>query len=476
MHELELDVCVVGGGPAGSITALRLATLGHRVCLVERQVFPRVHVGESLSPGIWPLLDSIGLRELVSRAAFPRPGKTLLCWADSRPQLITSASRSRGLLADRGSFDALLLEAARKNGVHVIQPAKAKVRRTQEGWQVLTDGERFNISVKVLVDASGRKGCLPGRRVPFSQRTVALWVHVNANNECATRLEAIPEGWLWAAPIANNKISLLFFCEPSHIRQSSDRDLERLLRERMTKTTLFSGLAQAKFLGSVSACDATCTYARDPSGADYVLAGEASYSLDPLSSTGVEKALQSAITSAAVVNTLLEHPEHSNLCTQFCRDRQHETVTTHMIWMNQYYREVERYADEPFWIPRRTSPVPHPKVPFSNQVARPRPTTVVGLAPEVSITTEACIIGNEITTRPGLRAPSLMRPVAFVNGIDVRLLLADLTSHPEWEDLLRRWSQRMPPCSAERVAAWLWEKRVLCETKPTIDPRIDNAT
>ena len=464
MYDLELDVCVVGGGPAGALVALRLATLGHRVCLLERQVFPRPQVGESLSPGIWPLLDSVGLGEIISRTSFRAPDNTLLCWAESEPQLLPSDARAGALLVDRSRFDALLLEAARKAGVYVVQPAQARTTRTPKGWQIFADGEeRLHILAKTLVDAAGRKGCLGRRRVAFFPRTMALWAHLDFNHDCATRVEAIPEGWLWAAPIADNKVSLLFFCDPSHIRQGSGRDMERLLRERTTKTVLFSGFAQAVFSRPVAARDATCAYATEPTGADYVMVGEANYSLDPLSSTGVEKALQSALTGAAVVNTLLNHPERSNLCTQFYRDRQQEAVTTHTVWMNQYYREVERHAGKPFWNARRAASIPYPNVPLAKQLAQPRLTTSVRLAPEVSLTRETCVIHDEIATRPGLRAPSLMRPVVFLNGIEIGLLLADLASNPTWQDLLASWSRRIPPASAERVAAWLWEKRILCE-------------
>jgi flavin-dependent dehydrogenase len=471
MYDLDLDVCVVGGGPAGALVALRLATLGHRVCLLERQAFPRPQVGESLSPGIRPLLDSVGLSEIISRTSFRVPGNTLLCWAESEPKLLPSDARAGALLVDRSRFDALLLEAASKVGVHVVQPAQARVTRTQKGWQIFADGEEvLNISAKTLVDAAGRKGCLHGRRIAFSPRTMALWAHLDVNHDCATRVEAVPDGWLWAAPIADNKVSLLFFCDPGCIRQRSSRDLERLLRECTTKTVLFSGLAQAVFSRPVAARDATCAYAAEPIGADYVMVGEANYSLDPLSSTGVEKALQSALIGAAVVNTLLNYPERSNICTQFYRDRQQEAVTTHTAWMNQYYREVERYAGEPFWSARRAVPVQYPNGPRANQLPQPRLTTSVRLAPDVSLTTEPCVIHDEIATRPGLRAPSLMRPLVFLNGIEVGLLLADLTFKPNWQDLLASWSRRIAPANAERAANWLWEKRILCEATPTPVP------
>lgn len=52
----KADICIIGGGPAGSVLAARLAQFGLRVCLVERAEFPRRHLGESLSPGVLPLL------------------------------------------------------------------------------------------------------------------------------------------------------------------------------------------------------------------------------------------------------------------------------------------------------------------------------------------------------------------------------------------------------------------------------------
>jgi hypothetical protein len=226
---------------------------------------------------------------------------------------------------------------------------------------------------------------------------------------------------------------------------------------------LFSGFVQAPFLRGVVVCDATCIHTTEPIGADYLKIGESNYSLDPLSSTGVEKALQSALAGALVMHTLLHDPERASLCARFYKDRQQEAVATHAAWTSGYYREVERHADKPFWTARRAVPTSIPLTRFSDPPLAPQPTTSVRLAPEVSVTEEPCIIGEEIDMRPGLRSASLGRPLVFLDGIEICQLLADVARCPTWQDLLACWSRRVPQSRAERIAAWLWEKRVLCE-------------
>jgi hypothetical protein len=257
----------------------------------------------------------------------------------------------------------------------------------------------------------------------------------------------------------------MFICSQGYVRRSSGGDVERLLRERLAETVLFPRFAQAAFLNRIVARDATCVYASEPIGSDYVRVGEASYSLDPLSSTGVEKALQSALVGAIVAHTLLHRPERAGLCARFYQERQREAVVTHAAWTSQYYRDVERHADKPFWTARREVLTPTPILGRSNPPVAPQPTMLVRLAPEVSITEEPSIVGDEIDTRWGLRAPALARPLVFLDGIEVGTLLADVTPGRSVQDLLARWSQRVAPSRAERIAAWLWEKRILCEAR-----------
>src|SRR3954466_7260071 len=96
--ELETDVCVLGGGPAGASFALRLATLGYRVCVIERETFPRAHVGESLTPGIWPLLDALGMREAMAGSGFLPSTEALVRWSEAAALRVRAQASEPGLL------------------------------------------------------------------------------------------------------------------------------------------------------------------------------------------------------------------------------------------------------------------------------------------------------------------------------------------------------------------------------------------
>src|SRR3990170_189696 len=83
----HFDVVVIGGGPGGSATAGLLAARGHRVLLLEREKFPRYHIGESLITGVLPVLEDLGLRERLDGAGFTKKYGGTLVWGkeDTRP-------------------------------------------------------------------------------------------------------------------------------------------------------------------------------------------------------------------------------------------------------------------------------------------------------------------------------------------------------------------------------------------------------
>jgi flavin-dependent dehydrogenase len=98
--------------------------------------------------------------------------------------------------------------------------------------------------------------------------------------------------------------------------------LEALWRSTLAKAELFSRIASAPLVDTLSSHDATTYFAQDPIGEDQIRVGEACFSLDPLSSTGVEKAMHSGLIAATAIHTILVRPERASLCARFYRARQ----------------------------------------------------------------------------------------------------------------------------------------------------------
>src|SRR5919197_1196437 len=116
------DVVVIGGGPAGSVAATLLADAGHRVLVLERERFPRYHIGESLLSATLPILDAIGATPAIERHGFLRkPGGTFLWGARREPWSFwfreDPGGRPYAFQVVRAEFDQLLLENAR---AHVV--------------------------------------------------------------------------------------------------------------------------------------------------------------------------------------------------------------------------------------------------------------------------------------------------------------------------------------------------------------------
>lgn len=472
---LETEVCVIGGGPAGAALSLRLARLGHDVLLVERQAFPRPHVGESLTPGVWPLLDALGVVEQVRRGGFLPALEALVRWEEASEQRVRGRAGQPGLLVDRGRFDALLLGAAASAGVRVLQPAAAqRPERTLEGWElpVLHEGRRLLVAARFLADASGRLSCLGGRKEPVSARTLALYGYWRGETPHGpeTRVEAGPDAWYWGAHLPDGTFNAMVFVDPELLRERGigRRTLEPFYRELLGHSGLLGAWTAPRLTSGVLACDATCYRDTLPIERDRIKVGEASFSIDPLSSSGVQKALQTALSGAVAVHTLLVRPDNARAALRFYTDDQRYCVEQHAAWAAGYYREQRSYQDRPFWK-RRALAAPSPTPPDVKPLAgtdellqrRWR------LASEAALVDTPCIVGDVIELRRALSHPRLARPVAYLDGVELAPLVEGLPEAWTMPWLTDLWARRVPHRQGIAILGWLYRQGLLTELTAT---------
>lgn len=462
MRPLVADVAVIGGGPAGSVLATRLAQLGLEVCLLERARFPRRHVGESLSPGVLPMLASMGAAPAVEAAGFARVSEVSTNWGGQ--ETLRRDPRQEGLLVDRGAFDAALLAHAAGNGVRVLQPATLRERvPTPEGIRLAIDvaGERLELGARFLADASGRSGAMPGRRRATGPRTIAIYAYWTGRSlPRRPRIEAGEREWSWGVPIPGGAYNTLVFVDSRRFRAEPGASLEGRLRALLERSALMRDVRGATLLGPVRAVDATPYLYEDCVSTRHIRVGEAALALDPLSSSGVQKAIQTALSGAIVVNTLVSKTDTVDAALQFYRDSVQDASARHRAWAAQHYQAVAALARDPFWTDRASGALLEP--PASTPTALPSGDDVpLALSTECHWEATPCLGPRYVEWKTSLRHPQLDGPVAYLHGYELAPLLRDVPSGITSRQLARAWCNVVPFATGLSMARWLSGRAVL---------------
>jgi flavin-dependent dehydrogenase len=464
LFDRETEVCVLGGGPAGATIAYCLAHLGHAVYLVERMPFPRAHIGESLAPSILPLLERLTLRERIEQGNFLRPRRAIVRWHDATDHL-KSHTGEPGFQVDRGCFDALVLEAARERGVQVLQPGRAMppYHESPGQWRIPIDhkGNTSAIRARFLVDATGRRALLAGRRNRGTPPTLALyayWCSTGIGGD-ETRVEAGPDMWFWGAPLPDGTFNATVLLDADESGISGRHDLESRYRSMLARSVLLHPCLNGLLVGSVIACSANTYQDTEPVGEDFIKVGEAAFAIDPLSSQGVQAAMRSAHQGSIVVHTLLTMPQDAAAACQFYQNRLSETVTQHTRWTARHYAEPTAFADRPFWRKRAESAESiEAKLPFLAQHPTPPQLTLqsqVHLAPSITWIEVPVIRGAVVTTARALCMPMLERPVVFVDDIEISPYALAISGTLTIQRILERWSATLPYGKAMELLYWM---------------------
>ena len=326
----EPDVIVIGGGPSGSATATLLAQKGYRVEVFERDHFPRFHIGESLIPHTYHVLDRLGMLPKMQASHFTHKHSVQFVteygklsepfyFHDHEPNDVSQTWQVR-----RAEFDQMLMTNAREHGVTVHEGARVLevlFEGTRAvGIRVKPEGQPERIlKAKVIVDASGQSSMIIDklnlRAWDPELKKAAVWTYwkgayrdegkdAGATIVLQTKGKA---GWFWYIPLHDDVISVGVVASKEYLFDNrSTKDLEALYFEEVENCP---GLQPR--LENATRCDifrAQKEYsyrAKQAAGDGWVLVGDAFGFLDPLYSSGVLLALTSAGMAADAIGDAL---------------------------------------------------------------------------------------------------------------------------------------------------------------------------
>jgi len=317
------DVAVIGGGPGGSSTATALARSGRSVLLLERDRFPRFHIGESQLPWINGVLEVLGAHDAVAKAGFVEKWGASFWEIDGRPGAyvdFTAAVETpapQTFQVPRARFDELLLRHAERSGVVVREGHRAVDAAFDGGGVTLRyagpDGLEQTARVAAVVDASGRAGFLARKIGRYETDAMLQHVAVHAQYEGIPRAEGRAAGdirvltrpdvgWIWLIPLSETVTSVGAVVPQGLHRRESKATAEESLDHYLRSTPAAPDLLREARRVSPARFDADYSYlATKMAGDRWVAVGDAGSFLDPIFSTGVLLAMQGGLEAAEAI-------------------------------------------------------------------------------------------------------------------------------------------------------------------------------
>jgi FADH2-dependent halogenase len=356
--EKSCDVAIIGGGPAGSTAATLLARNRRSVVVLEKEKFPRFHIGESLLPYSMAAFERLGVRQKLDERFLTKHGGEIITASGSNGQKFYFRNGFRlrehtSYQVTRSEFDQLLLDHAAESG--------AEIRQETEVTHLAFDGEGVSLAVRgagdsctrirasYLIDCSGRNS-VAGNHFKLKKsyphlRKFAIYAHYeNVDREpgidgTLTRMVRARDRWFWMIPLSPSRMSIGLVMDTDDFKKLKKSPEELLeadlrghpaIRERMTRAVRASEV--------YSASDYSYRNTR-LAGDRWLLAGDAAGFIDPVFSTGVFLAVMSGEDAADAVEASLMRPANGKRRFRKYERKINRVMDMYLRFVNAWYRD-----------------------------------------------------------------------------------------------------------------------------------------
>ncbi|MGF1754437.1 tryptophan 7-halogenase [Vibrio makurazakiensis] len=319
MRRIATQVAIIGAGPSGSIAAALLHAQGIDVKVIEKSVFPRFSIGESLLPACMEVIEKAGMTQAVIKAGFQfKDGAAFRKGAHYTTfdfQDKYSSGPGTTYQVQRGAFDHVLANEASKQGVEISYQHQLLDIKLTDSHSLLRveeeSGDEYEIEAEYVLDASGfarvlpkmldleEPSCLPPRKAIFTHITDNI---ENLDSAISYDRDKIlisvhptnPDVWFWLIPFSNGTASFGVVGEPDFFEGYSSDNREALIQIASEELTLAKLLSQAEYNNQVGEIGGYSANVKHLATERYALLGNAGEFLDPVFSSGVTIAMKSA--------------------------------------------------------------------------------------------------------------------------------------------------------------------------------------
>ncbi len=381
VDSIETDVAIIGGGPSGSTAATLLARAGFSVTVLEREQFPREHIGESLLPIAYLALDQLGITDEVLQAGFVRKYGATYIWGRSREPWTLRFSEVLedaffAFQVNRADFDKLLLDHSERQGATVWEQTQVTDvvqtggRVTGLQWRA-DDGREGELSSRYVLDCSGQGALLANRfdlrefndamnHVSLSgyyrgARTLSqVYPDLTLNDDGNLHIVSSEAGWFWHIPLAGDISSVGFITDTVHIRGKTPEERTQYFLDNVAACPeLLRLLDSAEWITDSVAMDSDWSFfCKSFYGPGWMVCGDASCFVDPVLSSGIALSMNGAIRAAMSLTATLRQPDLEPLAMDWYDTEYRETAQDFLDLALHWYHG-ERKRDDWFWVARR---------------------------------------------------------------------------------------------------------------------------